>query len=113
MKRQIISAVGQSSNERKASSGMSLKLGILLILASALPWIAIPVAVWLAPSVTMKAAWTGGLLIAAEVLFWTGILGAGRDVWSAAKQAGWRRAFPLLWRQLRGPSSGNSAEAND
>jgi hypothetical protein len=33
------------------------------------------------------------------------VLLAGRDVWNAAKEAGWRRVVPELWRKLR-PSDG-------
>lgn len=81
---------------------MTLKLGISLILASALPWLALPLAAWWAPSVAAKVAWSTGLLVAAEVLFWGGVALAGREVWAAAKQAGWRRVVPELWEKLRG-----------
>ncbi|MFM8756088.1 MAG: transporter suffix domain-containing protein [Limnohabitans sp.] len=52
---------------------MTLKLGIALILVSALPWLALPLAAWWAPSVAAKVAWSTGLLVAAEVLFWAGV----------------------------------------
>lgn len=80
---------------------MLLKIGVILMFASALPWLALPFAAWLAPTGGAKAAWSTGLLIAAEVLFWGGVLLAGRDVWTTAKQAGWKRVIPELWRQLR------------
>jgi hypothetical protein len=70
---------------------VTLKLGIALILASALPWLALPLAAWWAPSIVAKVAWSTGLLVASEALFWAGVLLAGRDVWAAAKQAGWPR----------------------
>jgi hypothetical protein len=79
---------------------VTLKLGIALILASALPWLALPLAAWWAPSIVAKVAWSTGLLVASEALFWAGVLLAGRDVWAAAKQAGWRRMVPQLWGRL-------------
>jgi hypothetical protein len=82
---------------------MLLKIGVILMFASALPWLAMPVAAWLAPSAGAKAVWSTALFIAAEVLFWGGVLLAGRDVWASAKQAGWKRAIPELWRKLREP----------
>jgi len=82
---------------------MLLKLGVILMFASALPWLAMPVAAWLAPTAGSKAAWSTGLFIAAEILFWGGVLLAGRDVWASAKQASWRRVVPELWRKLRDP----------
>jgi len=78
-----------------------LKIGVILMFASALPWLALPFAAWLAPTAAGKAAWSTGLLVAAEILFWGGVLLAGRDVWNTAKQAGWKRVIPELWRQLR------------
>lgn len=80
---------------------MLLKIGVLLMLASVVPWIALPIAAWLAPTAGSKAAWSAGLFIAAEVLFWGGVLLAGKDVWMTAKQAGWRRMLPELLRKLR------------
>lgn len=80
---------------------MALKIGVILMFASALPWLAMPVAAWLAPTAGAKAAWSTALFVAAEILFWGGVLLAGRDVWTAAKQAGWKRVIPELWRRLR------------
>ncbi len=84
---------------------MLLKIGVILMFASALPWLALPVAAWLAPTAAAKAAWSTGLFVGAEIMFWGGVLLAGRDVWNAAKEAGWRRVVPELWRKLR-PSDG-------
>lgn len=80
---------------------MALKIGVILMFASALPWLAMPVAAWLAPTAGAKAAWSTALFVAAEILFWGGVLLAGRDVWNAAKQAGWKRVIPELLRKLR------------
>jgi len=87
---------------------MRLKIGISLILASALPWLALPLAAWFAAGAGAKAAWSTALLVAAEALFWGGVALAGGDVWAAAKQAGWRRVLPELWARLR--SNGEKAQ---
>ena len=44
---------------------MLLKIGVILMFASALPWLAMPVAAWLAPTAGAKAAWSTGLFVAA------------------------------------------------
>ena len=90
----------QPGADRPAPS-LLLKVGVLMMLGSLIPWIALPIAAWLAPTAGSKAAWSAGLFIAAEVLFWGGALLAGRDVWQTVKAAGWRRFFPELLRRLR------------
>lgn len=92
---------------------MPLKIGVILMFASALPWLALPLAAWLAPTAGAKAAWSTGLFIAAEVLFWGGVLLAGRDVWNSAKQAGWKRVIPELWRKLREPARAPQGGSTD
>lgn len=89
---------------------MVLKIGIILLLVSVLPWLAIPVAVWLAPTAGAKAAWSSALVAEAELLFWGGMLLSGRDVWTTAKRAGWKRVIPELWRRLR--QGDGTADAN-
>jgi hypothetical protein len=88
---------------------MRLRIGIILVFASALPWLVIPVAVWLAPTAGTKAAWSTALLIAAEMLFWIGVLLAGHDVWTTARRAGWKRVVPELWRRLHQPPDASSS----
>ncbi|MFM8334923.1 MAG: transporter suffix domain-containing protein [Opitutaceae bacterium] len=92
---------------------MLLKIGVILMFASALPWLAMPVAAWLAPTAGAKAAWSTGLFIAAEILFWGGVLLAGRDVWKSAREAGWKRVIPELWRKLREPARPSQGGSND
>ena len=82
--------------------GVSLKVGVLLILSSFLPWLVLPVAAWFAPTPEDKAAWSGALVVLAEVLFWSGTLLSGRDVWGAVKSAGWKKVIPELLKRLRG-----------
>jgi hypothetical protein len=80
---------------------MLLKFGVLLILASFIPWLLLPVVAWLAPTPAEKATQSGLLILAGEVLFWTGTLMAGREVWTSAKEAGWKKLLPTLLKKLR------------
>jgi len=73
---------------------VSFKIGVLLILSSFLPWLVLPVAAWFASTPEDKAAWSGGLLVLAEVLFWSGTLLSGREVWAAVKSARWKKVIP-------------------
>ena len=77
------------------------KLGVLLITLSFVPWLLILVMAWISPTTGEKAAQTGLLILSGEILFWTGTLFAGREVWSSAKQAGWRKLIPTLLHRLR------------
>lgn len=80
---------------------MKLKLGVLLILLSFVPWLLLPVAAWLATSAASKATWAGALVLFGELLFWPGLLLAGRETWDVARFAGWRRAPWELWKKFR------------
>jgi hypothetical protein len=84
---------------------MKKNLGILLILASFIPWILLPVAAWLAPSTGAKGAWSGGLVILGEALFWPGLLLAGKETWKIAKARGWKGVIPELLSRLRNPKT--------
>ncbi len=77
------------------------KLGVLLIVLSFVPWLLIPVVAWISPTTGEKAAQTGFLILSGEIMFWMGTLFAGREVWSSAKQAGWRKLIPTLLDRLR------------
>ncbi len=83
---------------------MKKNLGILLILASFLPWAMLPVAAWLAPSASSKSAWSAGLVLLGEALFWPGLILAGKETWMIAKSKGWRGVLPELLRRLREPT---------
>ena len=75
------------------------KLGLILIVGSVLPWLAIVLIVPLLPlSITQKALMVPVLVVVAEVLFWLGLLVVGKE---AAKA--YRRYFSLdyLRKQLR------------
>jgi len=74
-------------------------LGLLFIVGSFLPWAAIVLIVpLLALSVAQKALLIPALAIAAEVLFWLGLLLVGKE---AAQK--YRRYFSsdYLWKQLQ------------
>ena len=75
------------------------KLGLVLIVSSFLPWLAIVLIVPLLPlSITQKAIIVPVLLVVAEVLFWLGLLLVGKV---AAQR--YRRYLSLgyLWKQLK------------
>ncbi len=84
---------------------MKKNLGILLILASFLPWALLPVAAWLAPSASSKGAWSAGLVLLGEALFWPGLILAGKETWRIAKSRGWKGVLPELLRRLREPNA--------
>jgi hypothetical protein len=78
-----------------------LRLGILLILLSFLPWLALPVVPWLAEDMGTRAGLAAGLVILGELLFWPGVALAGRDAWLAARSKGWKQVLPELMKKLR------------
>ncbi len=56
------------------------KLGLVLIVVSFLPWIAIPTLVPLLPlSIAQKALLVPVLLVVAEVFFWVGLVLVGKE----------------------------------
>ncbi|MGI8500802.1 MAG: transporter suffix domain-containing protein [Hassallia sp.] len=57
------------------------RLGLILMILSFLPWVAIPFVVPFLPlSVAQKAASVPLLLVLAEILFWLGLLLVGKEV---------------------------------
>jgi hypothetical protein len=57
------------------------RLGLILIVLSFLPWVAIPFVVPFLPlSAAQKATSVPLLLILAEILFWLGVLLVGKEV---------------------------------
>ncbi len=75
------------------------KLGLILIVLSFLPWVAIPLVVPFLPlSAAQKALTIPVLLVVAEILLWLGILVVGKEV---AQR--YRQYFTLgfLKKQLR------------
>jgi len=56
------------------------KLGILLTIASVIPWLLLLVLPFLPLSLTERAITAAGLLVLAEVMFWVGAALAGHKV---------------------------------
>ena len=79
---------------------MLFRLGILAIITSFLPWLAIALAPLVGLSLAGAAAFVGAALVTAEILFWSGLALAGKDVWEAVRANGWRRAPRALARLL-------------
>lgn len=91
---------------------MLLRVGVLLIVLSLLPWIALAALPFLGLGGARAAATAGGLVIAAEVLFWCGLALAGRETWQTARAHGWRAVPRELWRLLlRGRREGRTSAA--
>jgi hypothetical protein len=79
---------------------MWFRVGLVAIVLSFVPWLAIAVAPLLGLSLAGVAGLVTAALVAAEVLFWTGLALAGRDTWRAIKSRGWRHAPRELLRLL-------------
>lgn len=77
------------------------RAGIMLILLSFLPWLALPAVPWLIKGPAEQARAAGFLVLLGELLFWPGLALSGKETWSAAKTGGWRGALPELLRRLR------------
>ena len=78
----------------------------LFIAVSFLPYLAIAALPAVGVSGTALGAGIGALFIAAEVVFFLGVVVVGRDTWRAVRRHGWRRTPRALWHLLRwGPES--------
>jgi putative effector of murein hydrolase LrgA (UPF0299 family) len=71
------------------------KLGLLLIFASCGMWVAILAAPILPGSIAQKAMLTGSLVIFSEVIFWLGIMLAGKELAHRYRQ----KLNPRYWWQ--------------
>lgn len=72
--------------QKMSPTPLTRKIGIALIIASVLPWCALPVLSWLNLSAGGQAALAGGLIIAAEVLMLGGIALVGKEAYRDFKQ---------------------------
>ena len=79
---------------------MLFRVGLIAIVLSFVPWLAIGVAPLLGLSLGASAGLVGVSLVVAEVLFWVGLALAGKDTWKTIKARGWRRAPRKLTRLL-------------
>lgn len=79
---------------------MLFRIGLIAIVLSFVPWLAIAAAPLLGLSLAASAGLVAGALVGAEVLFWSGLALAGKDTWRTVKARGWRRAPRELARLL-------------
>ena len=79
---------------------MLFRLGLIAIVLSFVPWLAVAAAPLLGLSLGASAGLVGGSLVVAEVLFWAGLAMAGKDTWQTIKAKGLRRAPRELGRLL-------------
>jgi hypothetical protein len=71
---------------------MMFRIGLVAIVLSILPWLAIAAAPLFGLSLGAALGLVGALLVVAEVLFWIGLALAGRDTWRSVRAHGWQRA---------------------
>lgn len=79
---------------------MLFRLGLIAIVLSFVPWLAIAAAPLLGLSLGESAGFVAGAAVVAEVLFWVGLALAGKDTWQTIRAQGWRRAPRELGRLL-------------
>jgi hypothetical protein len=79
---------------------MWFRVGLMAIVLSFVPWLAIAAAPLLGLPLGAIAGLVAGSLVLAEVLFWAGLAMAGKDTWQTIKARGWRRAPRELSRLL-------------
>jgi hypothetical protein len=80
-------------------TGMA-KTGLGLAIGSLIPWMLLPVLPFLPLSVAQKAMGAGGLLVLAEVLFWSGALLAGPAIVHRYREKLHPRALGRRLRQV-------------
>jgi hypothetical protein len=80
---------------------VTVRIGVLLLVLSAVCWLVIPAVPLLGLPGAGTAVTVGVLVVGAEVVFWLGLVLAGRDTWKLAKAHGWRKVPAALWRVLR------------
>lgn len=79
---------------------MWFRAGLVAIVLSFVPWLAIALAPLLGLSIAEGAGLVGVAVVVAEVLFWAGLALAGKDTWQAVKAHGWAQAPRELVRLL-------------
>lgn len=78
-----------------------IRVGVVLLLLSAVCWVLILAVPFTGLGGAASAGAVAALVIGAEVVFWLGLVLAGRDTWKLARQHGWRGTPGALWRVLR------------
>lgn len=80
---------------------MLFRVGLIAIVLSFVPWLALAAAPLLGLSLTAGAGMVAVSLVVAEAMFWLGLALAGKDTWQAIKAGGWRGAPRELVRLFR------------
>jgi hypothetical protein len=78
-----------------------VRTGVLLLVLSVVCWLLIPVVPLLGLRGAATAVAVGSLVVGAEIVFWLGLVLAGRDTWRLAREHGWRKVPAALWKVLR------------
>jgi len=84
-------------------TGWIARVGVASIVLSLVLWLGLLAVPFLALPAAQKAAWAGGIVVVAEVLFWVGALLAGKEL---AQRL--RSTFNPMhwWQRSRGASNG-------
>lgn len=75
----------QNNLQQKTQKPLIYRIGIILIVISLVVWVSPLVVPFLPLSVSLKASIMTGLIIVAEILFWTGVVFAGKEVVGALR----------------------------
>lgn len=78
-----------------------IRIGVLLIVLSFACWLLIAGVPFAGLGGGVTAAVIVGLAVGAEVIFWLGLVLAGRETWRLAREHGWRGVPAALWLVLR------------
>ena len=78
------------------------KLGILLAIASVIPWLLLLVLPFLPCSLAERAILAAGLLVLAEVMFWVGAALAGHEVVRRFRQKLNPKSYGSAWAIVSG-----------
>ena len=79
---------------------MRFRLGVVAMGVSFIPYLALGLVPFVGVSLAGAAGMVAAVLIAAEVIFWSGLMLAGADARSAIRTHGWTSAPRILWRML-------------
>jgi hypothetical protein len=80
---------------------MMVRLGVVLLLLSVVCWLLVPAVPFAGLGAAGSASAVAVLVVGAEVVFWLGLVLAGRDTWKLAERHGWSGLPRALWRVLR------------
>ena len=91
---------------------LCIRIGAICLMLAGAGWCISPFLPWFFSSARLKMLSVGAILLAAEILFWLGLVLAGRGTWDLARRKGWRQVPAALWQVVRTGSQGSQEEDN-